>query len=68
VNAEGQSLGVEDSHWIKEDMCQWIFISRKMQRRDERKLRVEINEPQISEGTVTIDPKGNMLRCIMDSG
>jgi hypothetical protein len=59
-----QGLGEENNHWIKEDMLQWIVSSGKMQRKDERKLRVEIVEPQISKGIVIIDPKGT---CIIGS-
>jgi hypothetical protein len=42
---EGRSPRVKDSHWIKEDMRQWIVSSGKKKRKDERKLRVEIVEP-----------------------
>jgi hypothetical protein len=33
----------------------------KKQRKDERKLRVEIVEPRIPEGIVTVDPKGTRV-------
>jgi hypothetical protein len=56
---EGRSPGVEDSHWIKEDMRQWIVSSGKKQRKDEGKLRVEIVEPRIPEGIVTSIQKGH---------
>jgi hypothetical protein len=52
---------VEDSHWIKEDTRQWIVNSGKKKRKDDRKLRVEIVEPRIPEGIVTIDPKGTHI-------
>jgi hypothetical protein len=46
------------------EMCQWIVSSGKKQRKDEGKLRVEIVEPRIPEGIVTIDPKGT---CVVGS-
>jgi hypothetical protein len=42
-NVEGRSPGAEDSHWIKEDICQQIFHFGRYPVRRNEKLRFEIS-------------------------